>query len=123
MSRHVLDVGNCGPDHYAIRQLLEEHFDVVVEQAHVLQDALSRLRERPFDLVTVNRVMDRDGSYGIEIIKAIKADPDLANLPVMMITNLEHHQAEAQEAGAIPGFGKRALFSPDTVELFRGYLL
>ncbi len=112
MSRRVLDVGSCGPDHDALSQLLQQHFDVTVVQAHGLQDALRLMRAAAFDLVTVNRVMDRDGSYGLEIIKAMKADPDLAGLPVMMITNFDQHQQQAQQAGAVPGFGKSSLFAP-----------
>jgi CheY-like chemotaxis protein len=122
MSRRVLDVGNCGPDHYAISQLLQEHFDVTVVQAHGMRDAMSLLRQGAFDLVIVNRVMDRDGTYGIDIIQAIKADSNLADLPVMLISNFENHQTQAQQAGAIPGFGKSALYSPETVDIFRPYL-
>ncbi len=55
MSKRVLDVGNCGPDHYSIRELIAGNFDAEVVQTHGRDDTLSRLRESSFDLVLINR--------------------------------------------------------------------
>ncbi len=68
--------------------------------------ALTSLRAGEFDLVLVNRIFDGDGSKGIELIRAIKADPHLARTPVMLVSNYAEAQAEAKELGALPGFGK-----------------
>lgn len=122
MSRTVLDVGQCVPDHAAIRRILEKNFQVAVEQTDALGDTLKRLREKPVDLVLINRKLDVDYSDGIEILKAIKADPELSALPVMLVTNYPEHQETAIAAGAEPGFGKDTLHSPRTVELLRKYL-
>ncbi|HTI50565.1 MAG TPA: hypothetical protein VL475_06435, partial [Planctomycetaceae bacterium] len=78
MPRQILDVGQCVPDHAAIRRLLESRFGANVVQTHALDDTLERLREASFDLVLINRKLDLDYSDGIEILKAIKADPKLA---------------------------------------------
>jgi two-component system chemotaxis response regulator CheY len=62
----------------------------------------------------VNRKLDQDYSDGLEIIQAIKADPQLAETPVMLITNFPQYQEQAVAAGALPGFGKKELYSETT---------
>jgi two-component system chemotaxis response regulator CheY len=116
MSKRVLDVGNCVPDHAAICRLIEGRFGASVEQAYDSDDALARLRSESFDLVLVNRKLDADNSDGLAIIQQIKADPLLCEVPVMLITNYAEHQQRAVAAGAVPGFGKSALQSPATLE-------
>jgi two-component system chemotaxis response regulator CheY len=122
MTKHVLDVGNCVPDHAAIRDLIEGSFDAQVVQAHGPGDALDILRSRPIDLVLVNRKLDRDYRDGIDVIKAIKAEPSLATTPVMMLTNLAEHQQLAVAAGAEPGFGKAQLDETETFDRLRAFL-
>jgi two-component system chemotaxis response regulator CheY len=116
MTKRVLDVGNCVPDHTAIRSMLERSFDAEVAQTHGPDDTLKALRERPFDLVLVNRKLDQDYSDGLEIIRAIKQDPELAKLPCMLITNYPDQQQTAVAAGAVYGFGKKELYSEATQE-------
>ena len=48
-----------------------------VIQSHGAEDTLKILRSREIDLVIVNRKLDRDYTDGMEVIKAIKADPKL----------------------------------------------
>jgi CheY-like chemotaxis protein len=122
MSKTVIDCGNCGPDYNSIRKLVQSQFDAVVVQAHGLEDALETLAHRSVDLITVNRKLDRDYSDGMEVIRAIKADPRFAAIPMMLITNYEEHQQEAMAAGAVRGFGKLAVNSPGTVALLEPYL-
>ena len=112
--KRVLDVGNCVPDHAAIRRLLEGTFAAEVVQAHDLPGTLAELRGGSFDLVLVNRKLDQDYTDGMEIIRRVKADPQLAAVPVMLITNYPEHQQAAVEAGALLGFGKLELASPLT---------
>ena len=40
--------------------------------------------------------------------------PEYADLPVMIITNYAEHQAAAVALGAVEGFGKLELHSPET---------
>lgn len=112
--RTVLDVGNCGPDHSAIKRMLSSNFDVTVLQCHGVDDTLHTLHTRSVDLVLINRKLDQDYSDGVEILKLIKADAQLEAVPVMLVTNLEEYQASAVELGAVPGFGKLSLNSPTT---------
>lgn len=122
MPKRVLDVGNCVPDHASIRSLIERKFDATVERAHVWQDAAEWLRREKFDLVLVNRKLDRDYTDGLEIIKQIKADPDLAATPVMLLTNYPEYQQQAVAIGAVEGFGKLEYSKPETTEKLQKFL-
>jgi CheY-like chemotaxis protein len=117
MPKRVLDVGQCGPDHAAIRRFFAAHFnDVQIEQAAGCDDTLALLRRGHFDLVLVNRKLDEDYSDGIVILRAIKADPAIAAVPVMIVTNFPEHQDAAVAAGAVRGFGKLEYELPATKE-------
>jgi CheY-like chemotaxis protein len=122
MKKRVLDVGNCAMDHGAIRDFIEREFDAEVVQADGPCDAIEEIRHCKFDLVLVNRILDRDGSSGLEIIKQLKADDQTAALPVMLITNFEEHQNAAVEHGAVRGIGKARLTLPETRERLAAYL-
>ncbi len=116
MPKTVLDCGNCGPDFNSIRQMISSNFDASVIQSHGAEDTLDILRNRQVDLVTVNRKLDRDYSDGLEVIKAIKSDPDVAAVPVMLVTNYEEHQQAAMDVGSVRGFGKLSMNEPATLE-------
>lgn len=109
MSKKVLDVGNCGPDHASLSRMLTKRYAVQMLQADQASDALSILRREQIDLVLVNRKLDIDYSDGIVVIEQIKSDPDLATTPVMLITNHDEYQQSAVAAGAEYGFGKLQL--------------
>lgn len=122
MTKRVLDVGNCVPDHAAIRSLIEGNFDAQVAQADDLASALAELQKQPADLVLVNRKLDLDYSDGMAIVRRLKSDPQWSNAPVMLITNYPEYQAEAVAAGAEPGFGKQELRKSETLEKLRKFL-
>jgi CheY-like chemotaxis protein len=123
MAKRVLDVGQCGFDHGAIRRLIESQFAAEVVQAHRLDDAIQRLRSEPFDLVLVNRKLDADYSDGLDVLRTIKADAALASTPVMLVSNYAEAQQAAVAVGAEPGFGKSELNQPATREKLRAFLL
>jgi CheY-like chemotaxis protein len=116
MKKRVLDVGNCVPDFSAIKRYLTSNFDCEVLQADKADDALEALRKQRVDLVTVNRKLDCDYSDGIEVIRQIKTDPELKDVPVMLITNYAEHQDAATALGAVRGFGKLEYGKPETLE-------
>jgi two-component system chemotaxis response regulator CheY len=119
--KRVLSVGQCGADHFGISRTLQLHFEAEVVAAHTPEEALSRLRQGDFALILVNRVLDSDGSSGLDLVKQLKVNDDLRELPVMLVSNYEDAQEEAIRAGAVPGFGKSALGQPrmlDRVRLF-----
>ena len=112
--RRVLEIGNCDYDHQNIAGMLKQNFEVEVTRAHVDGEALAELLRQPFDLVLVNRVFD-EGGDGIAFIRQLKQHPELGAIPVMLISNYPDSQAEAVSAGALPGFGKRALHDAATL--------
>ncbi len=120
--KNVLDVGQCRPDHATIRHLVESHFDARVTQSHNADDALAKLRAGRFDLVLVNRKLDADYTDGLEIIQQMKADPKLADIPVMLVSNFSEYQQEAVAAGAEPGFGKAQTDEPETHKRLEKFL-
>ncbi len=121
MVKRVLDVGNCAADHAAIRSLIERGFDASVTRVHGEQDALAVLQSEHFDLVLVNRLLDRGGA-GMQVISRIKNEPDLAAVPVMLVTDYAEYQRAAVEVGAEYGFGKSELHTPETRDKLNRFL-
>lgn len=119
---NVLDVGNCDPDHAAIRALLTSNFDVQLDRVMFVEDALRQMSATTYDLVLVNRRIFADDSDGLALIIAMKAEPRLANTPVMLISNYPDAQSRAVAAGAVPGFGKAALGAAATLDALARYL-
>ena len=118
----VLDVGNCVPDFSSIKRMLQTHFEVDVLQAHRADDALAVLREQTVHLVLVNRKLDCDYSDGTEVLKSIKADPQVSHVPVMLVTNYAEHQQAAVALGAEYGFGKLEMQAPATIARLSQFL-
>ena len=106
MTKKVLDVGNCNPDHSALQSMLTSRYDVQVLRTHGMTDTIATMQSEKVDLVLINRKLDQDYSDGTEILKKIKANPDFAAIPVMIITNYPEHQELAVAMGAEYGFGK-----------------
>ncbi|MBM4003361.1 MAG: response regulator [Planctomycetes bacterium] len=118
----LIDAGNCDLDHGNLCRVLAEHFQVDVRRAHSQDQALGLLREQGADLLVVNRVFDADGSDAMQLIQTIKSDPNLAAVPVMLVTNFPEHQQRAVAAGAVPGYGKRELGSQEMLARLRPFL-
>lgn len=121
MVKRVLDVGNCAADHAAIRYLIERGFDASVTRAHGERDALAVLQSEHFDLVLVNRLLDRGGE-GMQVVSRIKNEPKLAGVPVMLVSDYPEYQHAAVAAGAEYGFGKSELQTPQTREKLSQFL-
>jgi DNA-binding response OmpR family regulator len=98
---------------------MRSYFSAEVEPAHSAKEALAALKAQPYDLILVNRLLDRDGAPGVDIIRQVKAEKALAGVPIMLVSNYPHAQMEAQTAGALPGFGKAQLGEAETVDKVR----
>jgi two-component system chemotaxis response regulator CheY len=123
MKKRVLSVGQCGMDHGSIAWMMQKHFGAEVVGADTKAEALAEARADELALVLVNRLMDRDGSPGLDIIRAFKADNALKHLPIMLVSNYDDAQREAVSLGAMPGFGKSALGQPQTLARIEAALL
>lgn len=113
MSQRVLSVGQCGFDHGSISRFLNQHFDVTVDGIDDAATVLGRLQSGSADLVLVNRVFDRNGDDGLSLIRDIKSNESIADVPVMLVSNYPEWQDRAVALGAVPGFGKAELNAPD----------
>jgi len=122
MTRRVLDVGQCGPDHAAIAGMIRRHFGAEVDQAEAADDAVEALSSGSYDLVLVNRKLDVDYSDGLKVIERLRSDARLAAVPVMLVTNYQEHQRAAVKAGAVYGFGKAQLNDPEVLRRLEPFL-
>ena len=122
MAKRVLAIGNCSYDHGNLTAAIREHFDAEVQAASNADEALTLLGEQSFDLVLVNRVLEVDRSSGVDLVRRIKQDPQLGDPVVMLVSNFSDAQADAVEAGAERGFGKKALSAPETIARLRPHL-
>ena len=84
--------------------------------ADLADEALRLIAAQPLDLVLINRVLDADGSDGMEILRSIRQQAAYAAVPVMLVSNYAEWQTKAVAAGALPGFGKAELNRPETRE-------
>lgn len=114
----ILDVGQCNHDHGKLTGFLTERFGATVDRAHGLEDARELMSKTRYDLVLVNRLLDVDQRSGVEVIRSLKdvADPRLAAVPFMLVSNYPDAQQAAVEVGAEPGFGKAEFDKPTTVD-------
>lgn len=117
----ILDVGNCDPDHAAIKKMLGA-LPCVLDRVMHVEDALAALRTRSYALVLVNRLIFADGSDGLPLIERMQTDAVLRRIPVMMVSNFPEAQDRAVAAGAQRGFGKGALEDPRTIAMIRGVM-
>jgi CheY-like chemotaxis protein len=118
-AKKILSVGQCNMDHGSISSVLKG-LGAEVTRAHTAADAIKCLEGGEYSLVLVNRVFDADGDSGLALIRKVKAE--VPDQPVMLVSNFADAQAEAQAAGALPGFGKAALGRPETLEALKGYV-
>lgn len=121
-SKTVLSIGQCRPDNAAINHFLTSNFDVDVLATDLADDSLMALQKNSVDLILINRKLDADYSEGMEIMNLIKSNPQTEPIPVMLVSNFPESQEQAVEAGAIYGFGKAELSSPETIERIRDAL-
>src|SRR5438477_10466115 len=94
----VLDVGNCNPDHYQIRMMLERNFNVEIDRVMFVDEALERMRNTKYDLVLFNRLIFEDGSDGLDLVRKASADDTVLSAPMMMVSNYPDAQETAIEA-------------------------
>jgi hypothetical protein len=118
----VVLVGHCGPDSYALRSAVARFVPgaevVFAHHARALDEELSRA-----DLLLINRTLDGDydDAGGIELIHRLRAR-GAAKPRLMLVSNYSEAQAQAEMAGAAPGFGKREMNAESTRERLRAAL-
>jgi len=121
-AKRVLSIGQCDYDHGNIARMLRHHFGAEAVPAADGVEALEHLRKGPFHLILVNRILDRSGEEGLEVIRLLRRQPELAATPIMLVSNYPTAQEQAIKLGAAPGFGKDALTHGSTLQMLRSYL-
>lgn len=111
--KKVLSLGQCTFDHARLDRAFSDLAQIIPVSDEI--GALKQLEQKPFDLVLVNREFDENGASGIEFIKHHFSLLKAKGVPVMLVSNYPEAQAQAVEAGALPGFGKGEL-SPKKME-------
>ena len=119
MPKKVALIGHCGPDSSFLRLAVQKAGrDVKVVAADTTEE-LQKVIDAGVDLLLVNRMLDYgfEEEEGVEVIRRLRAEHP--HLKMMLVSNYPESQAEAVEAGALPGFGKREIGSPRVTELLR----
>ncbi len=115
--KHVVLVGHCGPDSFMLTHAVRS----AVPGAHVsLNTEEKHLWESPADLLLVNRVLDGwyEDDSGMRLIRQARE----RGVPAMLISNFAEAQAEAEQVGASPGFGKSEVRSDKARRAIRSAL-
>jgi DNA-binding NarL/FixJ family response regulator len=79
---------------------------------HDDQHLQAELTASPNAILLINRLLEPgfQTDSGIDLISSLKQSHPQARL--LLVSNYEDAQADAQKAGALPGFGKRDIGSP-----------
>lgn len=116
MAITVLSVGQCGHDDSRIAGVVRKALGAFLERAHSADEARRLIAEKPYALILINRQFDAGGS-GLDLLSELKQSGLAA--PLMLVSDYPDAQSKAIAAGAVPGFGKSALASPDTLQVLR----
>jgi len=104
--KRIALVGHCGPDAAMLKHAVQRVArDATVQ---VITDDQQLQRAAGSDvLLLVNRVLDGSFSVsnGVDLIRELAGRADGPRF--MLVSNFDDAQAEAQQAGAYPGFGKQ----------------
>ncbi|HZZ43575.1 MAG TPA: hypothetical protein VFE58_11610 [Tepidisphaeraceae bacterium] len=123
MAKKVLLVGHCGPDSSYLRLAVKSaEKDVAIVMADDQKELRAALDDGEIDLILFNRELGYgfDERLGVDVIKYLSGN--YPSLKMMLVSNYSDAQAEAEAAGALPGFGKRELGSQRVVNLLKNAL-
>jgi len=119
MPKTVGLVGHCGPDSSYMRMALSSA-DRSAKALFIDDESdLDHALRAGVDLLLLNRELPYgfDETLGVEVIRRLRAKHP--NLRLMLVSNYPEAQAEAVEAGALPGFGKREIGTPRVTHVLR----
>ena len=114
MSKLVALVGHCEMDGPRLKREISEGLaGTEVVRINSLKD-LDRVVEQGADLLLVNRVPVGFDEEGVDLIRRVhRKDPEAK---VMLVSDRLDAQAEAVDAGALPGFGKELMGTKELIE-------
>lgn len=95
---------------------------VQIQLAKDGQEALKLLREAKFDLILLDLILPK--MSGFEVLEAIRSDPQLQAIPVMIISNLgqESDVERGQSLGAVEYFIKARVSMDELIGQIQKFL-
>ncbi len=100
-----------------IRKLLRELGYMNVAEAEDGNTALPMLESGDFDFLITD--WDMPGMAGIELLRAVRDDPELSDLPVLMVTSESRREyVLAAEAAGVDGY----MVKPFTLDALRDHV-
>jgi len=122
MMKRVVLVGHCGPDSSYLRMAVaaaDKSLQVVTADD---SEHLQKLLETGVDLLLLNRELSWGfaQSEGVELIRHLRTTHP--QIKTMLVSNYPEAQAEALQAGAYAGFGKREIGSSRVGQVIRDAL-
>ena len=114
MPNRILLVGHCGVDGPRLKDELSKAIpSATVERINSDADLRAALGQGEALLLVNREPVGFDGE-GLDIIKQVKAEHPKAKS--MLVSDLSDAQSQAEQAGAMKGFGKREMGSPGLAE-------
>lgn len=113
---HILLVGHCRPDAFHLKTVVERAVPGAIVS---MANSSEQLGASSAHLWLVNRALD--GDFGVPTgIDLIRENANAPGRPaLMLISNFPEAQAEAEAAGALPGFGKSSAYSTESTNRLR----
>ena len=121
MSKRILLVGHCGVDGPRLQREIASQFkSVEADRIHSMDD-LEQAVAKGADLLLVNREpLGFEPLMGVDLIRQLHEEfPDQK---AILVSDHEEAQEEAEQAGALPGFGKADIDSPKFARTVRSAL-
>jgi DNA-binding NarL/FixJ family response regulator len=114
MSKRILLVGHCGIDGPRLKDELSQALPGTDVQRINSDADLRKAVDQGADLLLVNREPVGFDGKGLDLIREVKSlNP---HTKVMLVSDYEDAQREAEQAGALKGFGKSEMGSPQLAE-------
>jgi len=103
-------VGHCGPDSFALQSSIMGFVPGAVLHRLNSMDDLAGMMDQ-LSLLVVNRVLD--GQFGTESGIELIGNLAAGSPPAMLISNFPESLEESVAAGAVMGYGKQKMRSPE----------
>lgn len=97
----------------------KDHYDVL--QATDGATGLLLAQNKNPDLIILD-VMLPGGLNGFDVLRDIKNNPDLKNIPVIIVTNLDAQEESAQKTGAVACFVKANIDLTELSDAVKKYI-
>jgi DNA-binding NarL/FixJ family response regulator len=122
MMKRVVLVGHCGPDNSYLRMAVAAADKSIQVLSADDSEHLVKLLQTGVDLLLLNRELSWGfaESEGVDLIRHLKTTHP--NVKTMLVSNYPEAQAEALQAGAYSGFGKREIGSARVGQVIRDAL-